>query len=280
MRGEFVDVRGVRLYYYAAGTRGAGEPIVLVHGFPGSSHLWHRVVPLLPAGHRAVVLDLLGAGRSDPANSPADLTAVAHVERLHAFFDELGIAAACVVGHGAGGAVAQALALTAPARVSRLVLVSSVAFDGRPAFRLATWLSGAPGTGALGAAPLAFLVRAAALDGYRGRTDGRRSLHLYLRPFTGRGRVASLAAQLRALNDSSVPACAARLGELRCPTAIVWGARDPILPVALAERLRAAIQGASLHVIADGRHYVPEEEPEEVARAVRAVLARKSDGRE
>ena len=66
MRGEFVDVGGARLYYYAAGSRGAGEPIVLIHGFPTSSHLWRDVVPLLPTGRRVVVLDLLGYGRSDP----------------------------------------------------------------------------------------------------------------------------------------------------------------------------------------------------------------------
>ena len=71
MRGEFVDIGGARLYYYAVGTRGAGEPIVLLHGFPTSSHIWSRVAPLLPNGHRVVVLDLLGYGRSDrPSGRP------------------------------------------------------------------------------------------------------------------------------------------------------------------------------------------------------------------
>ena len=50
MRGEFLDVGGARLYCYAAGSRGAGEPIVLLHGFPTSSHLWSRVVPLRAGG--------------------------------------------------------------------------------------------------------------------------------------------------------------------------------------------------------------------------------------
>ena len=65
MRGEFVDVGGVRLYYFAAGTRGEGEPIIFLHGFPTSSHLWSSVVTLVPKGHRVVVVDLLGYGRSD-----------------------------------------------------------------------------------------------------------------------------------------------------------------------------------------------------------------------
>ncbi|MEX2325322.1 MAG: alpha/beta fold hydrolase, partial [Gemmatimonadaceae bacterium] len=60
MRGEFVDVGGVRLYYYAAGTRGGGDPIVLLHGFATSSVLWRGLIPLLPPGRRIVAADLLG----------------------------------------------------------------------------------------------------------------------------------------------------------------------------------------------------------------------------
>ena len=48
MRGEFVDLGVTRLYYYAAGTRGAGEPVVFLHGFPASGQLWHGVVREMP----------------------------------------------------------------------------------------------------------------------------------------------------------------------------------------------------------------------------------------
>ncbi len=70
MRGEFLDLSGARLYYYAAGTRGAGVPVVFLHGFATSGHLWADVVPLMPAGHRLVVLDLLGYGRSTILKRP------------------------------------------------------------------------------------------------------------------------------------------------------------------------------------------------------------------
>src|SRR5436853_6050757 len=110
MRGEFLDINGVRLYYYAAGSRGAGEPIVLLHGFPTSSHLWSNVVPLLPAGHRVVVLDLLGFGRSDPPASHS-VNLRGHAERLIAVLDHLGINFACIAGHDVGGGIAQVLAV-------------------------------------------------------------------------------------------------------------------------------------------------------------------------
>src|SRR5687768_16824667 len=131
MRGEFIDVGGARLYYYAAGSRGSGEPVVFLHGFPTSSHLWGEVVRLMPAGHRLVVVDLLGYGRSDrPAGR--DVTIRGHAERVVALMDALGINYACVAGHDVGGGVAQAIAIRWPARVSRLCLVDSVAFDAWP----------------------------------------------------------------------------------------------------------------------------------------------------
>src|SRR3954471_14047361 len=129
MRGEFVDVEGARIYYYAAGTRGAGEPIVLIHGFPTSSHLWLDVVAKLPAGHRVVVVDLLGFGRSD-APPAADYSVRGHATRLLRILDSLHIDRAVIVGHDIGGAVASQVALLYPHRVSGLALIDSATSSG------------------------------------------------------------------------------------------------------------------------------------------------------
>src|SRR4051812_32402119 len=137
MRGEFLDLSGARLYYYAAGTRGAGVPVVFVHGFATSGHLWGEVVPLVPAGHRLVVMDLLGYGRSDrPESRGVDVRS--HAERVIELLDELRIQRACIVGHGVGGGIAQSLAVRFPHRVSHLCLIDSVAFDRWPTFRART----------------------------------------------------------------------------------------------------------------------------------------------
>jgi len=126
MRGEFIDVGGRRLYYYAAGTRGTGVPILLIHGFPTSSRLWHSVARDFPDGHRLVIVDLPGYGRSELGT--ADATCTAHAEALRGLLDDLGIARACVAGHGTGGGIAQRLAVAAPDRVSHLALIDSAAF--------------------------------------------------------------------------------------------------------------------------------------------------------
>jgi pimeloyl-ACP methyl ester carboxylesterase len=279
MRGEFVDVGGSRLYYYAAGTRGAGEPVVFLHGFPASGHLWNGVVRELAVstpGHRLVVVDLLGFGRSDRPLGAA-LTAVAHAARVRALMDDLHIDAACHVGHGLGGAVAQAIACTWPERVTRLCLVDSVAFDAWPrrAARLARRLCASVRLGrALGAPLLASLAHGSLLAGYAVAETGRRSLDHYLHAFTNALGVDTLVAQLRSMRDPTVSGLGRQLGGIRRPTAIVWGRLDPFLDAGVGERLRDAIPGATLDVIADARHYTPEDSPERVARAIGELLAR------
>jgi 2-hydroxymuconate-semialdehyde hydrolase len=273
VRGEFVDVGGARLYYYAAGTRGAGEPIVLVHGFPTSSHVWGRVVPLLPAGHRVVVVDLLGYGRSDrPAARPLGVRA--HAERVIELLDVLGINYACVVGHDVGGGVAQAMAVRWPQRVSRLCLVSSVAYDGWPARELRLLRAMLPLTRHLPPTWLLGFLRKELLRGYTDHELGAHSVDRYLKPYaTPEGRDA-LVEHLQSLEPTETAALGARLKDLVMPTAIVTGAHDPFVTPDVAERLRQDVPGATLDIIADGRHFVPEESPEAVADVVASLLAR------
>jgi pimeloyl-ACP methyl ester carboxylesterase len=276
MRGEFVDLSGSRLYYYAAGTRGAGEPVIFLHGFPASATLWHGVVGEMPAGHRLVVVDLLGFGRSDRPGD-ASLSATAHAGRIRALMDELRIDAACIAGHAMGGAVAQALALDAPARVTRLCLVNSTAFEVWPrrAARLARLGAAVPAVGrALGAPLLAGLVHGSLLRGFADEEAGRHALDQFLRAYTTRLGVDALVAQLRAMHDPTVQALGNDLARITQPTAIVWGDSDPWLSVRTAERLREAIAGATLDVIIGACHFTPEDAPARVAAAIAELLRR------
>src|SRR4051794_24321835 len=122
MRGEFIDLGRERLYYYAAGSRGSGDPIVLIHGFPASGHVWLDVVPKLPAGHRVLVVDLLGFGRSDSPPS-ADYSIRGHGDRIIRLLDALRIERALIVGHDIGAAIAVWLALEHQPRVTAIGLI-------------------------------------------------------------------------------------------------------------------------------------------------------------
>lgn len=273
MRGEFVDIDGARLYYFAAGSRGVGEPVVLVHGFPTSSHLWSPLVPLLPQGHRAVVLDLLGYGRSDVPGK-RDLSLRGHAERVVALLDALSIDRATVVGHDTGGGVAQMMAVHWPQRVARLCLCNSVGFGLWPsrAAKLARALR--PLASQLPAHWVLALLRRHLLRGYSVAERGTHSVDHYLRPFATAEGVGVLLRHLASLDCAETTAAGPKLKEIGVPTAVVWGSEDPFLPRRIAETLRASIPSATLDYIANVRHFVPEEAPERLAQVIARLLRR------
>lgn len=273
MRGEFLDLDGARLYYYAAGSRGEGEPIVFLHGFPTSSHLWRDVVPLVPPGHRVVVLDLLGFGRSDMPNG-RDLSLGGHAQRVLQLMDQLRIQRATLVGHDIGGGIAQLLAVRHPTRVARLCLVDSVGFDEWPTRDVKVAKASLPLTRYLPATWILGIVKSDLQRGYAEHERGVHSIDQYLKPFgTPEGRDV-LVAHLLALDSAETMAIAPRLRDIVAPTALVWGAHDPFLTLTLARRLQEAIPRATLETISDVRHFTPEEAPESVAAVLGELLAR------
>jgi pimeloyl-ACP methyl ester carboxylesterase len=105
--------------------QGAGQPVLLLHGFPDSHHLWrHQVSALTGAGMRALAPDLRGFGESAKPDAVGEYGVARSVADMVAVLDELEIERAHVVGHDWGAAVAWALAAFVPQRVERLVAMS------------------------------------------------------------------------------------------------------------------------------------------------------------
>lgn len=273
MRGEFIDLDGARIYYYAAGTRGAGEPVVFVHGFGTSGHLWGDVVSLVPPGRRLIVLDLLGHGRSDPPSS-RPLTLRAHAERIISLLDALGVATACVVGHGVGGGIAQSLAVHWPERVTRLALVSSIGLNAWAPHDVRLARATLPITRHLPPAWLLSMVRTTLERGYVDAGRATHSLDRYARPFATEEGRAALVRHIAALDPRETAALAPRLRDIAVPTSVVWGMQDPFLPLSLGRRLAGAIPGATFDVVPGARHFLPEDAPRQVADALAALFAR------
>lgn len=273
MRGEFIDLDGARVYCYAAGTPGGAEPVVFLHGFPTSSHLWSDVVPLLPGGRRLIVVDLLGYGRSDRPLG-RDVSIPGHGARTVALLDALGINYACIVGHDVGGGIAQWMAIHAPTRVSRLCLVNTVGFDCWPARDVKLARATLPLTRYLPPLWMLSVLRTDLLRGYSDRTRGIHSVEQYVRPFASAEGRDAFVAHMEALDSRDTVALMPRLKNVVAPTAVLSGAHDPFLSKVIGERLRKTIPGATLEVVADARHFLPEESPERVAAAITSLLAR------
>jgi pimeloyl-ACP methyl ester carboxylesterase len=99
---------------------GDGEPLLLLHGLLASGAMFDPLVPFLQSGFRMVIPDLRGHGNSGDLPGPYDVTGLA--ADLETVITEAGLERCAVLGYSHGGAVAQQLAHTRPARVSRIIL--------------------------------------------------------------------------------------------------------------------------------------------------------------
>lgn len=271
MRGEFVEVGQYRLYYYAAGTRGQGDPIILIHGVPTSSHLWSNLVSLLPAGHRVVVPDLLGFGRSD-IGERSDLSIKGHADRMLGLMDVLGITRCCLVGHHVGACIATRIASTAPERASHLALLHPLAGDVTLTGTLAVLRAFMPLSRLTPMAWIRPALRAELSRWFSDAGRGRASVEQYLSAWQKPPRWKQFLRQLAALSASDVDESTRLLRTLTIPVSIVASDDDPAVPRVVLDRLREVIPDATLDIIRDARHFSPEETPERIADILTRVL--------
>lgn len=243
-----------------ARVHGAGEPVVLLHGIPGSAGVWDHVVERLAGEHRVVVPDLLGFGSSPGEADIETLWADSQARALAALLDELGIERAALVGHDFGGPVALALTAARPDLATGLVLCATNAFPDTPIplpIRAVTWpLVGGPAARLLFSGPaLRMMLRQGSGPSAREQASVR----------------TIFATALRELEDRYAPIERA-LRAVSCPSLVVWGDRDPFFGLAQARRTAAALPGARLVILEGAGHFLPSERPGRLAAEIAAFL--------
>ena len=119
-QSHYAEVNGIRMHYLQAGS---GEPVVLLHGFGQTSHMWRPLIKELAKNHTVIAPDLRGYGRSA---APADgYTKTAMARDVHALVTRLGHKSIELVGHDIGLMVAYAYAAQYPTEVKRIVLMEA-----------------------------------------------------------------------------------------------------------------------------------------------------------
>lgn len=115
-------VNGLHYHYLDEGT---GTPVVLLHGFPDTAHVWRYQVPALTqAGFRVIAPDLRGRGQTDKPEGVEAYRLNAVASDVAALMDALGVERAHIVGHDWGAATAWLFAMLHPQRVNHLVALS------------------------------------------------------------------------------------------------------------------------------------------------------------
>jgi haloalkane dehalogenase len=251
---------------------GPGVPVVLMHGFPDSTHLYDRLLPHLIGPRPVVRFDFLGWGRSDkPAGYP--YTAANQVGDLDAVVGALDAEQLILVAHDASGPPTIDWALDNPGRVARLVLLNTY-YHWIPSLRR-------PPAIALYSTPV---VRNAARAAVLRRPDLDRRLYAWQvgQFIQDRAVRQALVPQLYAqflparpafwrLNDDLLGAVLARrrrIPEMRRfgpPVQVIFGARDRYLNPRVARNFATLFPHSELHLLGGAGHYVQVDQPEQVA---------------
>jgi pimeloyl-ACP methyl ester carboxylesterase len=119
-QSRFATVNGVKIHYLVAGK---GDPVVLLHGYAETSHMWLPLIKELQKTHTVIAPDLRGFGES--ATPPDGYTKKVMAQDIHALTDNLKLGKVRIVGHDIGLMVAYAYAAQYPADVDRIALMDA-----------------------------------------------------------------------------------------------------------------------------------------------------------
>lgn len=266
---QYVQVGTVKTRYWEAGE--GKQTLILLHGAGGSVEFWYYNVPALARKHRVIAIDMVGSGRSDKPSASYSLTYQA--EFIQGFMDAMSIRSAVLVGHSMSGGAALQLALMAPERIEKLVLVGSFGLGREVTLsaRLATLpmavrsLQPAPSVMRpmlrqnvfnVDAIPQEWIDLRYPIFALPGRKDpliqmARTNLHLF------------------GVRESVYQPIVQKLPNITAPTLVIWGQQDRIIPIAHAHVAAKNLPNAKQPLLIDQcGHYPHLEHPAQFNRAV------------
>lgn len=270
---QTVRLHGRELSYREAGA-GEGKPtILLIHGMAGSSTTWRELIPRLDAHFHVIAPDLPGHGESSLDFDDYSLGAMAST--LRDLLVVKGVTRCTVVGQSLGGGVALQFVYQYPEFCERIVLIGSGGL-GKEVNWILRMLAvpGAELVLSVGAAP--FLVNAGNsvgrfFSGLGIRADAITESWMSYDSLSRPGHRRTFFKTLRAVVDNKGQAVSAanRLylaGQL--PFQLIWGDRDPIIPVSHGHATHEAIPGSRLAIVERTGHYPHVEDPAAVERII------------
>ncbi len=254
------------------------ETLLFLHGFGASSFTWRYWTG--PLGRRAhlVLVDLKGFGSApkpeDDAYGPHE-----QAELVHRLILQRGLTNLTIVGHSFGGGVALLLALhlleEQPSRLRRLVLLAPAAyrqklppfvwFSHRP--RLASFVLGLLGVRLVVSRVLRQIV-------YDPTRVTRSQVEGYAEPLARGPARRALFRAGRAVVPEDLDEVVARYPSITVPVLLLWGRQDPVVPLALGERLATALPDGRLAVLDECGHLAAEEHAEDALEILEAFLDR------
>jgi haloalkane dehalogenase len=264
---RYRTVGGLRLAHV---DEGEGAPVVMWHGEPTWGFLWrHVLAPVRDAGHRVVLPDLAGFGRSDKPLDPGWYSYDRHVETAATLLEDLDLRDATFVVHDWGGPIGLRLAVEHPDRVARLVLTDTGLFTGEQPMS-DTWHAFADFVARTEDLPVGMLVRRACH-----RDPGDAVAAAYDAPFPNAASKAgarAFPALIPQRPDAPGAAAGKRVLEaLRTderPLLMLWADEDPVLPPKVGEAFARALGRPAPRPIPEAGHFLQEDQGPLVGAAI------------
>ena len=269
---EFIDLQGMRVHLRDQGQRSVSVPQLLLHDTSASLHTWEPWVAALEAQRRVVSVDLPGFGLTGP-DPQRDYRIERYVDFVHALMEERQIQRAVLVGNSLGGWIAWEFALAHPEQTDRLVLVDPAGYGTMPqeipiGFRLARHEWTRP--------LLEHLLPRSLVRGSVEQVYGDPSLvseDLVDRYFELSLREGNRGALFDRFSQGlGSPANRERTAQISCPTLILWGEQDRLIPPADGHKFAEDIPSSQLVVLPGLGHVPHEEAPTASLAAVTAFL--------
>ncbi len=272
--GEFVEVDGVRLHYVC---RGQGSPIVMIHGLGGQLRNFNYLVEELAEHHRVVLVDRPGSGYSTTVRGQGLESITRQAELIVKLIERLELKRPLVVGHSLGGAIALAVGLNYPERLSGLALIAPLTqmlSQIPPSFR---GLAIEPATLRVALAwtlvapmsrwgPKAPIEEVFSPDPVPGDFEVRAGGGLARRP----GNYQTSASEMRSIAND-LPDMMKRYSSLAVPVRILFGEGDTVLdPQLHGVALAQSAPDAHLEIVPGG-HMLPVTYPHETAAWIHKV---------
>lgn len=249
---------------------GEGDPVVLLHGTPFSSYVWHDIAAALSGSYEVYVWDMPGYGRSE-MRSGQDVSLGMQGKLFTELLDHWGLTEPMVVAHDFGGAVSLRATLLHGARYRKLALVDPVALApwGSPFFRLVGQhtevFEALPD--ALHRALVREYVSSASSPGLHPA-----ALDQLVEPWTGEHGQPAFYRQIAQADQGYTDEIQGRYGELDLPVLVCWGTADQWIPVERGHDLAGRIPGARLRLIDGAGHLVQLDAPAVLTAALLEFL--------
>lgn len=270
---QFVDVLGARVRFRVAGS---GPPVVLIHGLGASLESWGPTINGLRERHTTYAFDFPGFGLSEPIDEA--LTPETATRATLAFMDAVGLRRVALIGSSLGGAIATMVAGVHPERCAALVLAAPAGFArsaGRTLCLMTLPLIGELAVAAVSRIPRAGIGNSFADPGLIPRWMIDCVRRDFARPTVRRSclRVLRATTGLHGVRPEMVSRLREAASRITCPTLVVWGTHDRVIPIAQAAIVTRTTPRARLEVL-NGLGHVPFlEAPDVFNAAVIAFLA-------